>query len=166
MGGLEDARLLLKPANVLRDVVYICGSHAFDLRHVAEFPMVGPHPVGRSPLESRIPVVIGFVDLMDQRRTLRSAGPLFSVADGTIGVELGLARLQVRGERRASGCGGRLRGIAGCRDEQDDAQTPPPSETGYPIPLHRPAPGPRSAASAWPNCSRSMACVRRKVIRR
>ncbi len=61
---LLNARLALEPAHILHDLIDIPGGHAFDLRHIAEFPMVRLDAVGRSPLEGRIPVMVRLVDLM------------------------------------------------------------------------------------------------------
>ena len=61
---LLNARLALKPPDILHDLIDILRRDAFDLRHIAKFPMVRLDAVGRSPLEGRIPVMIRFVDLM------------------------------------------------------------------------------------------------------
>ena len=61
---LLNARLALEPAHILHDLINIPGGHAFDLRHIAKFPMVRRDAVGRSPLEGRIPVMVRLVDLM------------------------------------------------------------------------------------------------------
>ena len=61
---LENAGLFLEPAHILHDLIDILRRNAFDLRHVAELPMVGPDAVGRRQLEGLIPVMVWLVDLM------------------------------------------------------------------------------------------------------
>ena len=60
-----NACLALKPAHILHDLIDIPGSHVFDLRHIAELPMVRLDAVGRSPLEGRIPVMIRLIYFVD-----------------------------------------------------------------------------------------------------
>ena len=59
-----NACLALQPAHILHDLIDIPRSDTFDLRHVAELPMVRPDAVGRSILECLIPVMVRLVDLM------------------------------------------------------------------------------------------------------
>ena len=61
---LKNTGLFLQPPDILHDLIDILGSDAFDVRHVAKFPMVRLDAVGRRPLEGRIPVMIRLVDLM------------------------------------------------------------------------------------------------------
>ena len=61
---LFNARLPLEPAHILHNLIDIPWSHAFDLRHIAELPMMCLDAVGRSPLEGRIAVMIRLVDLV------------------------------------------------------------------------------------------------------
>lgn len=62
--GLLNACLTLEPAYILHDLIDIPGSHAFDLGHIAELPMVRLDAVGRSPLEGLIAVMVRLIDLM------------------------------------------------------------------------------------------------------
>jgi len=75
--------------------------------------MVGSDTEFRSAQKSRVAVMIGLVNLMDERGTLLSAGRLRAVAGGAVGVELGLARLEFRGNRFAADSGLRLRRVTG-----------------------------------------------------
>ena len=61
---LLNACLALQPPYILHDLIDIPGGNAFDLRHVAELPMVRPDAVGRGQLEGLIPVMLRLVDLM------------------------------------------------------------------------------------------------------
>ena len=61
---LKNTGLFLQPPDILHDLIDVLGSEAFDVRHVAKFPMVRLDAVGRRPLEGRIPVMIRLVDLM------------------------------------------------------------------------------------------------------
>ena len=58
---LLNACLALQPAHIFYDLIDISGGHAFDLRHIAELPMVRLDAVGRSSLEGRIPVMIRLI---------------------------------------------------------------------------------------------------------
>ena len=60
-----NACLALKPAHILYDLIDIPGGYAFDLRHIAELPMVRLDAVGRSPLEGRIPVMVRLIYFVD-----------------------------------------------------------------------------------------------------
>ena len=85
---LEDSRLLLEPADVLDDVADVIGRHFFNLRHVAEFPMMRLDTVGGSPLERGVSVVIGLVDLVNERRALLGPDTADSMTRRTVGNEL------------------------------------------------------------------------------
>ena len=63
-GDLLNACLALQPAHILHDLIDIPGGHTFDLRHIAEFPMVRLDAVGCSPLEGRISMMVRLVNLM------------------------------------------------------------------------------------------------------
>src|SRR5574342_868472 len=65
-----DAGLALQPPNILDDLIDILARDCVDLRHVPELPVVCLHPVGCSPLERLIAVVVGFIDLVHEWRTL------------------------------------------------------------------------------------------------
>ena len=62
---LLNACLALKPAHIFYDLIDIPGGHAFDLRHIAELPMVRLDAVGRSSLEGRIPVMVRLIYFVD-----------------------------------------------------------------------------------------------------
>ncbi len=64
LNDLLNARLALKPSDILHDLIDIFWGDPFDLRHVAEFPMVRLDAVGRRPFEGLISVVIRLIDLM------------------------------------------------------------------------------------------------------
>src|SRR5436309_1419460 len=88
---LEDAGLLLKPPDVCDDLGEIVPGDIWDLRHVAELPVMGAHPHLRCAIEGAIRVMVGFVDLVEERRT--DGGPLGAdaVARRATAVEEGLA---------------------------------------------------------------------------
>jgi hypothetical protein len=62
---LLDACLALKPAHILHNLVDISGSHSWDFRHIAEFPMVCLDAFGRGSLEGLVPVMVRFIDFVD-----------------------------------------------------------------------------------------------------
>ena len=62
--GLLNARLALKPSDILHDLIDIFGGDSFDLRHVAKFPMVRLDAGCRSPLKGGIPVMVRLINLM------------------------------------------------------------------------------------------------------
>ena len=70
----------MKPAHVLDDLLDVCRGDRLDLRHVAEFPMMSFDAEFRGPEKGGIAMVIRFINLMDERRTLLCAGRLWSVA--------------------------------------------------------------------------------------
>lgn len=111
--GLEDTGLLLKPANILSDLIDVCRRHAGDTGHVSEFPVVGFHTVGCRALESRVTVMVGLINFVDQGRSLAGTGSLRPVTGGAIGVELGFSGLQFDRDGAAADRRLRLRGIAG-----------------------------------------------------
>src|SRR3989449_11732574 len=74
---LLNARLALQPPDILHDLIDIPRSDAFDLRHVAELPMVRPNAVGRRQLEGLIRVMVRLVDPMYERRSVVGSHPLF-----------------------------------------------------------------------------------------
>ena len=61
---LLNTRLALQPPDILHNLIDNLWGDAFDLRHVAELPMVRPDAVGRSQLKGLIPVMVRLVDLM------------------------------------------------------------------------------------------------------
>ena len=64
LNDLLNARLALKPSDILHDLIDIFGGDPFDLRHVAEFPMVRLDAGCRSPLKGGIPVMVRLINLM------------------------------------------------------------------------------------------------------
>ena len=90
---LRDAGLPLKPANVADDLLDIRRRDPLDLRHVTELPVMGFDAEFRSAQKGGVAVMIGLINLVDQRRALLGAGGLCTVAGGAMGVELRLARL-------------------------------------------------------------------------
>ncbi len=100
--GLLDAGLALEPPDIFHDLIDILRSHAFDLRHVAEFPMVRLDSVGRSPLERGIAMMVRLIDLMHQRRSVVGSRRLVSMAGRAVGVEFRFACLEVGWRRTAS----------------------------------------------------------------
>ena len=89
----------MKPAHVLDDVLDVCRGNRLDLRHVAEFPMMSFDAEFRGPEKGRIAMVIRFINLVDERRTLLCAGGLWSVARRAMRVEFRLSCLQFRRNR-------------------------------------------------------------------
>ena len=85
---LENPGLFLEPADVFHDLINIVGRHPLDLRHVAEFPMVRPDAVGRCILEGRVAVMIRFINLMDERRTLIGSHASGAVTARALGAKL------------------------------------------------------------------------------
>jgi hypothetical protein len=59
--------------------------------------MVRTHAVLCCALECHIGMMIRFIDLMNQRRTLLGSDTPYAVTGGAIGREFGLADLQLRG---------------------------------------------------------------------
>src|SRR5438132_2354846 len=67
---LEDAGLLLQPANIgddLRDVFF---AHTRHFRHVPEFPMMRPYAHLSGPVERDVRMMVGFVNLIEKWRAL------------------------------------------------------------------------------------------------
>ncbi len=118
MEELLDTRLALEPPDILHDLIDILRSHAFDLRHVAEFPMVRLDSVGRSPLERGIAMVVRLVDLMHQRRSVVGSRRLVSVTSSTVGAEFRFTCLELGWRRPTSSRLFRLRGIASHEEAQ------------------------------------------------
>ena len=119
MRGLRDSGLPLEPADITSDLLDIPGGHAFDLRHVAEFPMMSSDAELRRAQKRRVAVMIGLVDLMDEWRTLLSAGCLRAMTGGAMCVELGFTSLEFRRHRSAADSGLRL-GRVTCRHGKND----------------------------------------------
>ena len=90
---LLDACLPLEPSHISNDLVGLCGAYPFDLRHVAELPVMGTHTILNRSVKRNIGVMVGFVNLMHQRRALDGSDALFSVAARAIGLELRFAGL-------------------------------------------------------------------------
>lgn len=105
---LENTGLLLQPAHILDDLIHIVGGHPVDLGHVPEFPVVGLHSVGSRSLEGGIPMMVRFINFMDQRGPLTCTDSTDPMAGSTVGFELALSRLHIRWDRtihRRLGCG-------------------------------------------------------------
>lgn len=116
--SLKNPGLFLEPADVFHDLIDVVGRHPFDLRHVAELPVVRSDAVGRGILEGRITVMIGLVNLMDERGALTGSHRAGTMTARTIGGELLFA---VSIFRRSRSCRARLRRIAlaACRGDAD-----------------------------------------------
>ena len=71
---LLDTGLALKPSNVANDLLDVLGGDAFNLGHVAEFPVMGTDTVRCRQLKRGIAVVLRFVDFVDQRGAMIGAG--------------------------------------------------------------------------------------------
>ena len=108
-----NARLALQPPDILHDLIDIPRGNAFDLRHVAEFPMVRFNAVGRSQLEGLIPVMVRLVDLIYERRSVVGSHRLFAMTGRTVRVECGFAHLELGRHRTAPDRLFWLRGVAG-----------------------------------------------------
>ena len=91
---LLDPSLPLEPPHVNGNLGDIVRGDTLDLRHIAEFPVVGADAPARCKLERGISVMTRFVNLVHERRTLRRADRPLAMAAGTIGVELGLPLLE------------------------------------------------------------------------
>ncbi len=96
---LLDARLTLEPPHVPDDVGNVTRSHRFDLRHVAEIPMMRTDSAGCRHLEGLIAVMIRLINLVHERRAVIGPSPSFTVADRAIGFELRLAGPEFRWDR-------------------------------------------------------------------
>ena len=82
----EYAHLFLEPPYIFDDLLDVPWCHAFDLRHISEFPMVRPHTVRGRHVERRITVMVRVIDLVDQRRTVIGSGsPLTLVIPELVG---------------------------------------------------------------------------------
>ena len=101
---LEDAGLRLQPAHILDDLIDVFRCDRIDLGHIPEFPVVRLYPIGRGSLESGIAMVIGFVDFVNQRRTLACADTACAMTGRTVGFELGFSWLQF--DRYRASCNG------------------------------------------------------------
>lgn len=125
-GGLENTRLFLEPTHVFHDLIDIVRFDGHDLRHIAELPMMGLDPVGRSPLEGGVSVVIGFVDLVHQRGPLGGPDTTNAMTDCAVGRERLFAGLEIG--RNRSNLTFRLRftlATCRCRAEDDHDETDP-----------------------------------------
>src|SRR5262249_24758722 len=98
---LLNSCLALKPAHILHDLINIRRSHAFDLRHVAELPMMRCDAIGRSSLEGRIHVMVRLIDLMHQWRSVVGSSRLFPMTGCTGCIKSGFARLKFYRHRAA-----------------------------------------------------------------
>lgn len=114
---LLNAGLALLPPHIFYDLIDISRSDGVDPRHVAEFPVVRLDPVDCRPLEGFIPMMVRFVDLMHQWRSVIGSRRMLSMAGRTVRVEHGFARLEFSWHRAACDCRLRgLRGIAGRKE--------------------------------------------------
>ena len=134
-GGSENTSLTLQPPDILNDLIDIIGRHAVDLRHIAKVPMVRPNSIERGALERDIGMVVWFVDLMHQRRPLRSPDRSRAMTGRAMGGKFRFSGLKLG--RNGSGCrrsrlfvglrftGGaeRQEGEAGCLDGQATRET-------------------------------------------
>jgi len=123
---LINPGLALKPSHISNDVIDIRSRHPLDLRHVAELPMVRADAMFSRPLEGDIGVMIRFVNLMHQRRTLLRPHSSYAMTGGTVGCKLRLTDLNICRSR----IGGRLArfwirgpGLAGGQYRYQEAQS-------------------------------------------
>src|SRR5256712_829703 len=75
------------PPDVRDDLGEIVPGHARNLRHVAELPVMGAHSHFCGEVKGRVCVVIGLVDLVEKRRSLRGAACPDAMTDRAVGVE-------------------------------------------------------------------------------
>lgn len=99
---LEDAGLALQPADIASDLLDVGRSDTVDLRHIAELPMVGFDSEGGGALKRRVPVMVGFINLMNERRALLRPGALWTMAGETMGMKFGFSRLKLHRDRGSS----------------------------------------------------------------
>ena len=111
--NLLDTCLALEPPDILHNLIDVISRRAFDLRHVAKFPMVRLDAVGRSPLKRGIAMMVRLIDLMHQRRSMVGPCRLFPMTRCAVGGELRLTNLEFHWHRAPSNRLFRLRGIAG-----------------------------------------------------
>ena len=109
VNNLEDAGLTLQPADIAGDLLDVGRSDSVDLRHIAELPMVGFDAGGGGTLKRRVSVMVGLINLMNERRTLLCPSALWTMAGRTIRVKFGFSRLQFRWNRGSSDGGFGLR---------------------------------------------------------
>ena len=83
----------MKPANVADDLLDVRRRDPLDLRHVTELPVMGFDAEFSSAKKGGVAVMIGLINLVDQRRALLRAGGLWAVAGRAMGGELRLAYL-------------------------------------------------------------------------
>lgn len=105
---LENTGLLLQPAHVLDNLIDVIGCDRVDFGHVSEFPVVGLHSVGSRSLERGIPMMVRFINFMDQRGPLTCTDSTDPMTGSTVGFELALSRLHIRWNRTihcSLGCG-------------------------------------------------------------
>src|SRR5205823_12599295 len=70
---LEDAGLLLQPANVGNDLCDILFGHTRHFRHVPEFPVMRPYAHLTSPVERHDCMMVGCAHLSEKWRALGRA---------------------------------------------------------------------------------------------
>ncbi len=136
--ALINSGLALQPSHVPNDVVNVTGFQPFDLRHVAELPMVSANADLHCPLKSDIGVMIGFVNLMYERRTLLRPHSSNTMTGGTGSAKFRLTRLNVH-RRSDSGrlCAIRIGGFGFTRCQSHNQQgqsgpSPPCLHPNYP----------------------------------
>src|SRR5579884_390108 len=172
-GASVDSRLALEPADIADDLLDVFRRDSVDPGHVPEVPMVGADAVRGRSLEGDVRMMIGLVDLVDQRRALSGAGGPVSMAAGAVGLELGLAGPKLRRDRRIL-CR-RSVGAGGGKTGHQQTNGPPcPHRNllrhGIACLIFSRHPfahsGFRSGASARSNCRRNISVVRFIVTRR
>ena len=107
--------------------------------------------------------MVGLINLMNERRALLRPGGLWTMAGGAMSVELSLASLQFRRNGGSPDGGFWLGRVAG-----DDGKHPRKSQHGQ-VQHGRPRSSTRlllAPRAGSVNCSRSIRCVRRSVMRR
>ena len=99
VSNLEDAGLMLQPADIAGDLLDVGRSDSVDLRHIAELPMVGFDAGGGGTLKRRVPVMVGLINFMNERRTLLCPSALWTMAGRTMSLKSGFSRLQFHRNR-------------------------------------------------------------------
>ena len=125
VSNLEDAGLTLQPADIAGDLLDVGRSDSVDLRHIAELPMVGFDAGGGGTLKRRVPVMVGLINFMNERRTLLCPSALWTMAGRTMSLKSGFSRLQFHRNRCSPHGGFWLRRVT-C----DDGKHPRESQQG------------------------------------
>src|SRR5687768_15992065 len=123
--NLEDAGLTLQPTDIAGDLLDVGRSDSVDLRHIAELPTVGFDAGGGGALKRRVSVMVGLINLMNERRTLLCPNALRTMAGRTMSLKFGFSRLQFHRNRGSPHGRVWLRRVTG-----DDGKHPRESQQG------------------------------------